>query len=380
MKMYHLFFILLLVSCKTDNKKNDPQALTINFNLDKKPENIHSTGLIQNVKIVHLKDDILLGDTYRVIGYKDKLYLMDRKSQNLAIYDTLGNAVNTISSAGKGPHEYQRLVDFFIEPHKQTLNLISSVDKKKLVYDLDGNKVIKAEALPRPYSNLFKTDEGYVGYMGNVSTTTPKKVWRLNSDLEEQGGYFDVNKGFESYGTLGLYPFSSYDSKVYFSQVFDRNIYLVGNDEVYPTYTFNFGKHNLPDIKSIAELDKMPIREKLNYVRSIRDFQETDNFLIGKILFHGNFVLALYNKHDKTSHVASLEPYEDEYFFSFGKIVGINQKAIYALIDASDVIRMLENKDVEKRHPVQFEKMRTLLKNLDVKKYSNPFLVTYSLN
>lgn len=387
MKKYNFLLIILVVvvGCKTNNnnKKVDySRSVTINFNLDEIKKNIHSTGLIRGMNIIHLNDKILLGDIYKVKEYKNKLYLLDRQSQKIAIYDTLGNALNTINSKGKGPNEYIRLVDFFVDPLNQTLNIISSTDRKNIVYDLNGNEVIKVEKFSRPYRNVFKRDAGYVGYMENVSfPPSARNIWILDNNLKVQDSYFDINKGFESYGKLGVHHFSAFGSKVYFNQMMDRNIYFVGNDEIYAAYTLDFDKYNLPDIKSLEELDQMPLKENINYVHDIRNFQETNNFLISKILFHGSFALCLYNKTDKTSMVVSLEPYEnDVFFFSFGEIIGMDEKAIYTIIDVSSFKSFLKNKDIEKKHPVQYEKMKKWIEGMGVTEYSNPFLVTYFLN
>lgn len=391
MKAYYLLLICLLVAgCKTGNQKiDDSRASLIDFDFNSfhlwnnPPKYIHLTGLIHDTKVIHLKGEPL-GEIKKIKAYKDKLYLLIEEKQ-IAVYDTLGNPISRISAMGRGPNEYTGLYGFFIDDNAQTLNLVSRFDRKMLVYNLSGDKLIKVEKLPKRYFDIIKAENGYIGYVGNVSyPPTPKNVWQLNEKLEEQKGYFDINKGFESYiNSTSMNTLSKYGSKVYFHHIFERNVYAIENGEAYKAFTFDFGEYNAPEVKTLQEWDETSFQKRANYVYDLHRFQETDNFLIGQILFKGQFLLCLYDKAKKKSTVASRSSYrkDDPVMFPFGDILGIDSKTIYGVEDAYSINGILNNKSVD---PEIIKVVRRIAeKALDgtpLNDELNPFLIIHSLN
>lgn len=391
MKAYYLLFIcLLVVGCKTGNQKLDySRASLIHFDFnsfhlwDNPPKYIHLTGLIRNTKVIHLKGEPL-GEIKKIKDYKDKVYLLIEEKE-IAVYDTLGNPISRISAMGRGPNEYTGLYSFFIDQDAKSLNLVSRFDRKMLVYNLSGDTLIKVEKLPKRYFDMIKTENGYMGYVGNVSyPPNPKNVWHLNEKLEEKRGYLDINKGFESYlNSSSINTFSNYGLKVYFRHMFERNIYAIENGQAYKAFTFDFGEYNAPEIKTLQEWDQTSFHKRANYVYDLHRFQETDNFLIGQILFKSQVLLCLYDKTKKKSTVASLSSYreDDPIMFSFGDILGIDSKTIYGIKDAYFINDILNNKSVDPDIVKVVKRIaEEALDGTSLNDELNPFLIIHSLN
>lgn len=391
MKAYYLLFIcLLVVGCKTGNQKLDnfrSSLIHFDFNSfdfsDNPPKYIHLTGLIRDIRVVYLKGEPL-GDIKKIKGYKDKIYLLIEEKK-IAVYDTLGNPISTISAMGRGPNEYTGLYGFFIDHNAQRLNLVSRFDRKMLVYNLSGDTLIKVQKLPKRYFDMIRTENGYMGYVGNVSyPPKPKNVWQLNEKLEEKRSYFDINKGFESYiNSPSMNTFSSYGSKVYFHSMFERNVYAIENGEAYKAFTFDFGAYNAPEIKTLQEWDQTSFHKRVNYVYDLHRFQETDSFLIAQILFRGQFLFCLYDKAKKKSIVASRSSYreDDPVMFPSGDVLGIDSKTIYGVEDAYSINGILNNKSVD---PDRIKVVRRIseeaLDGTPLNDELNPFLIIHSLN
>lgn len=388
-----ILFALLCAGCANNEEvAENSQPTTIAIDLNRELQSIHATDLIKEVTIIHLADQnatshALIGEVNEIITYEDLIYLLDLKNeQSVFIYDKSGNFINRISAEGKAPNEYVQLVDILINPDDRTLNLISGIDKKMLVYDLDGNDLNGIKNLPKSFRRLSKTEEGFVGFMGNVSDASghSKNVWLLGEELGAETGYFEIDPGFESYYRSAISPFSTFNDRLYYIQMLDYNIYTVDKDTVHIAYTFDFGTKSWPsDINSLTKIDAMPIIEKMGYVQDFYDFQETDSYLISEILLNGQKVLGLLDKRNNESFGVTLDPYEDKYFFSFGQIVGMDEDAIYTLIDAMFIKRILAGKDdyndFESKYPEQIKRLRELFDGLDIRDDSNPFLVTYYL-
>jgi hypothetical protein len=171
----------------------DKNALTLKFDFDKDPVDIHEIGLIYDVEILNLDcEEAVFGGINKIIRYKNRIYLLDQfQTYSVFIYDTLGNFINLIEKRGQGPNEYIQLFDMFINPDDETLNLVSRVDMKILKHDLDGN-IIKVEKTPKIFTALTKIKDGYIGWMGNViwDKEKPYNVWTLSNTLEVKDVFF----------------------------------------------------------------------------------------------------------------------------------------------------------------------------------------------
>lgn len=387
-KNYQFLFVLILFgSCYTTDKQqlaSDP--LPITFDLDAEYKSVHLTGLIKGVSIVHIDDETVLGNIVKVINRKDLLYFLDRDQMAVNIYKKNGEFVNKICAAGQAPNEYIQLVDIFIDSVNSTLNLVSRVDKKLFKYTIDGAELIEIEKLPTYYFNMSKKEDEYFGFLGNHtdSKNDDKNLSMLHNDLTVKHNFFDVDKGFENYHDATVQPFSIYNGQLYYIQPLDYNIYLFDNDGYDIKYRIDFGKRNWPNgINSLQKMDNMSPTEKTKYVKNVNMFQETSDYLMTLFLYGGQKYLGLYDKKESKTEVTILDTYTKDLFFPFGTIVGIDERSIYTVIDATHIKSILNGSDgynnFAEKHPKQIETMRTLFEGLELNDDSNGFLVTYSV-
>jgi hypothetical protein len=366
----------------------DKNALTLKFDFDEDPVDIHEIGLIYDVEILNLDcEEAIFGEIGKIIRYKNRIYLLDQfQTHSVFIYDTLGNFINLIEKRGQGPNEYIQLFDMFINPDDETLNLVSRVDMKILKHDLDGN-IISVEKAPQIFTALTKTKDGYIGWMGNViwDKEKPYNVWTLSNTLEVKDVFFEIDPTWNSKMMGGGYQFSSYEDKTYYITPLDFNIYSLKNGKFSIAYTYDFGKWTWPE--NYKEFDKYEeLLEngggRAKYIHRFYRFQETQNHLIAEVLHQGQFLFCVYNKQTKKTYVAKQEVYKDKYFFGFGKVIGFDEKAIYTLMDASNLKRVWDGKDkygndFESTYPEQVKRLREKFSHID--EDGNPFLIIYSI-
>ena len=95
----------------------------------------------------------------------------------------------------------------------------------------------------------------------------------------------------------------------------------------------------------------------------------------------GLFHLGIYYKHNQTSEITSLDCYENEYLLSFGWIKGMEQSAIYSVVEHEDVYDVWvghnEYVNFEEEYPTQVSNLRKLFPKLE--EDGNPFIAIYSL-
>ncbi|RXF71827.1 6-bladed beta-propeller [Arcticibacter tournemirensis] len=380
--------IVLCVGCALDNKRNDMTAKKIiRLDLSRDSKDVFKTGLIDDVQIISLKsEDALLGDIRKVLKYGDRIYLTDLdRTQSVFVYDTLGHFINLISKVGKGPEEYIQLEDIFVNSDDSTLNLVSRIDKKIHVYDLDGKRLLNVLKTPKSFMQFSKSKDGFVGYMANWAEDQDmaKNVWMLSRDLKFVSSFFEIDPSWESYSNASVSVFSNYKDSTFYIQPFDYNVYSLSKKGYIPIYTFDFGAAAWPlDLNTIEKMDRISPIERSRYVQSFNSCQETGRFLLAQILYNGQNLLCVHDKQTNAAFTAKLEHYTDKYFFPFGKIVGMDETAIYSLIDAYTMKRMADGKDehndFESKYPDQVKRLRAKIGN--VQEDGNPFLVIYHLN
>lgn len=377
-------FLLMTQGCTTVDKTDENSLQRIEFDLNKQHVNIHDVGLISDIAIVNLaNEEVILGEINKVIKKYDRIYILNKnKTHSVFIYDNSGNLINFISNVGNGPEEYIQLTDIFTNSMDTTLNLVSRMDRKILKYDLEGANFKQVEYLPKNFRQFSKLEDGYVGYMGNYieDGKHPKNIFTLSKDLQIKGEFLEIDETWDSKVLDNGSVFSNYEDKTYFIQPMDFNVYSIGTDMISKTYYIDFGDKSWPqDLTEYGDVRRVLRETPERYIQRFYDFQETDNFLIIKLLIKGQYCLALYNKSTQETFVADLTPYTDKYFFPFGKIVGIDENAIYTSIEASEMKVFVTGKNeynnFESQYPEQIKRLREKLPNINEE--GNPFLIIY---
>lgn len=382
-----LFTVFLFSSCSQENDQVEKEVnQVISFDFEKKTEDWKSVGLIKDVEIIPLLGADLLGNPKKILRQKELFYFLDKENQFVSIYDTTGKFINKIHDFGRGGNEYSQLVDILIDSANQQIKLLSRNDKKLLSYTLDGKKLLNISKLPKVFMNMINDNNTYWGFTANyVDGKKAKNIWKFDSLFNLKDSYIDINPGFASYSNESITPFSKFGHKRFYIQMMDNDIYSLNKDEgSVPYYRFDFGSLNWPDkINTLSKMDNMPLEDKDKYIREIEIFQETNKFIFIKVTVSGQSLLGVYNKINKTNHIVALNPYIDKYFFSFGEIISVNEKAIYTLVSANAIRKILKGKDefndFEATYPAQIARLREKFKGLNFDENSNPFLATYYL-
>ena len=111
-------------------------------------------------------------------------------------------------------------------------------------------------------------------------------------------------------------------------------------------------------------------------------YVETDDHILMDFVMDCQHWLGIYNKRKRTSEIAEIDMYfNDKYRFTFGKIKGMDQSAIYSAVRYEGVYDMwlghTERLNLEKLYPNQVRNLRKLFPKL--KEEGNPFVAIYSL-
>lgn len=374
-----LFGFGLFVSCNFQkNTKCENEFLTISVDLSKN-KSIHDIEFIDSIDIIALDNKFLLNKVDKIIHHNDKYYILDIYA-NSAIYEFDANGKNLaiISDKGRGPGQYLLPTDIFFKGKSDDLCIVSPLDRKIFIYN-DNLQTSKID-LPLGFWKMIDSDNGYLGYMNNIITDNPFNLICIDSCMNIVNNLFSINKSFDSKSWSSVKIFSKYESVIHYLDPIDLTVFKIGNTESSKIYQYDFGENC--NLKLNKEYDEyMLISEDPNMIDKINTFQETQRFCVAQINYKHQTLLCIYDKQNKRNEVVSLAPYTDKYFTSFGRIIGIDENAIYSLVDAQSMRESInggdEFNDFESNYPEQIKNLRAKFKSRTINEDDNPFLIVH---
>ncbi len=351
------------------------------------PVDIQKSGLIKDVSLISLQDtSVYIGDIIKVDALDTLICILDQNKKGIYIFSDKGKCVSTISGQGHGAGEYLEVTDFFVDPEKRTVNVLSRLNKKLYVYDTKGNG-IQVISLPKTFNRIAKYADGFIGYMANYSEdrSQPHNYWIMDGNGKVVS-HFGVIKGcIESSTSESFRPFSSHKGDLSISAEYERSIMTLsdGSDDAQTTYMLDFGKYNWPEIPDKDYNNDEKMFGLVNtHISAPNQFQETDGYLLSLVLVNGQPVIAAYDKESGKGNSLSLANYIDDCLLGFGKPISFSENEIFATLDASIMHDVWkggnEYNDFEKDRPTQVKNLRKRFKNID--EDGNPFLVRYRIH
>lgn len=375
-----LVIIILLSGCRT---KPSGESRCIHFDFTQDMKDIHSMDLLKNCTIVPLEtnDSVLIGEIKKVILYENRLYVATfSPEQTVYIFNLQGKLLHKISRKGRGAGEYLQLFDVFVDSQNRTLNLLSRIDEKLLVFDVDEYQLLKTVRLPKAFTKMVSLENGYIGYMGNYAQDKkqPYNLWKMNSRYEIENQYMKIDSRWES-KLASILPLSTYNGSLYYTAPTDFNIYRYQGEEMCIDHRVHFGKLHLPE-EQLSYDEYHEYARNPAYITTIEKFQETQDYYIYWVLADGQDRLCLYNKEKQESQVCELTAYTGKYFISFRHIIDITSDYMVTSVSASDMCRYLkggnEYVNFEEEYPKQIQRMREEFSG--IQEDDNPCIVIYS--
>lgn len=350
--------------------------------------NIHESGVIRSMDIVQFQDsNVVMTNIAKVSAMDTVLYLLDMDANKVYLFSRTGNHIKTISNQGHASNEYLSISDMFIDEKKQTLNILSRLNRKLYIYDSNGEKLLDIVDLPKTFCKMERINGGYVGYMGNYSEDKkqPYNYWILDDNFIIKGYFGEINKFTESRSSRSFMPFGKCDDNLLVLSEMNRNVYLLKGNEDNPTskYIYDFGRFNMPDLDNVDfKNDEIRFKLQNSYIANPLQIQETKGYILALVLHEGQKKIVSYKKSNKEVSVLNLEANTGEYLMNFGNVVSMNDKELYSFVEASHVFDIWtgynQYNNFEEKYPVQIKNLRMKFKT--VKSDGNPYMIVYKLN
>ncbi|MEN6619141.1 MAG: 6-bladed beta-propeller, partial [Rikenellaceae bacterium] len=177
----------------------------------------------------------LIAEISKIYIKDNYLYILDKKSQKVLIFNDQGKFVRSIKNRGNGPGEYIQLIDFSLD-NKGRLVLYSDIPGKIIFYSNTGDFLYEKK-LKETYLSMSIVDE--LIYFQNLPT---KKYTVTMLDLSNDKK-IKLLKSLPEYNNVFLKGYSiSSNTNIILTRRFDPLVYSISNDSVKTLYKIDFGK------------------------------------------------------------------------------------------------------------------------------------------
>jgi hypothetical protein len=304
----YLFLLLLIISCRTSEKKDDRQVLTLK--MPDAPNLVDLDTLIDpsSVQTICFKggNRPIITEIDKVVEANGHFYFLSRFSATKGLYefDKSGNFVRSIGNERDGEGAFNNPYDFLLDSLNQKIELLT--EGKILFFDVKSGKYLTSRTLELGAVRFAKSSDYYV-FVHNGNFT----VSFTDHDLKPRPiNYFD-------YELLhSIYPFSSFwtsNDKLLFRRSNENTIFSVSKDYFSPYLTVDFNQNKIEDEVKATLKDAQQMGEQLGGYKLLgKFFFETLDYLYFSYNFKGNTYLTIYSKKSKLVKVMDTRKIENK--------------------------------------------------------------------
>ena len=286
MKWTILFFItlgIIVFSC-------DQQEIASNhLNCEVKEWNYSDYFDIDTIIQLETSEECLISRIEEIQLWDNNIYVLDKESKRVYLFDKNGRFVKRISSIGKGPKEYISLADMDINENGLFL-LVWKGDSKLMHYDLDLN-FIEEKSFPVNCQAFKLSDDGYFCYNANICNTKASTNYNLfffDTSFVEEWHELPFGKSYcgrsSCFGDGFNNQFSiSEQGKLVFYEPYSNKISYLSKNGIDSSIIVNYGEPLIENIR-----DKMNSQKCQQYFDEGNKIKSLSNVYVGADYIHFN--------------------------------------------------------------------------------------------
>lgn len=284
-KNIFLFLVILFLSgCHSKTRQETFSSLVgkkIVLNEQNFKKKWNYSELFDSIRIIPLETNThcLIGEITRLKYTGQMIFVLDGKSESLFAFDNEGRFLWKIHSVGRGPREYNRVMDIDIDTGQQLINLYANYPQKLMQYDFKG-KFIREYSINLNANSVATQKDWLILNSANQANLIDQKLadpHLLIKNLKTDSLYTYLPATLKdnthsclifNYGE----GFFRYQQELLLFTPMDRRIYSVSGKDFRIKYEFDFGNYNLPPNLSMKE-----IRES-DYCYGLNSFWENTRY------------------------------------------------------------------------------------------------------
>ncbi len=264
--------------------------------------------VIKDIEFVPLEmtDESIVGKIYKIQLYKNYLIIYDRQTESIFIFDNNGKYIRKISRKGRGPGEYNEIVDFCVHPKTGMITIACS--GKIITYSFDLKEFKEYNDVPY-VAGIEQFNNGYYAITA-IEKEANLYILDTNMKIIHKGlaNPFPMptifNKSFSKYGDTILCRLPThYNDTIYQITPNSFRPWRVPDFEVHPDYS-NPTKYLEPDSRGFQSYNCSDMQIWGGF-----PYSETNQFIIFGMIYpkyrEGNVCYVLYSKKNKTVKIFS---------------------------------------------------------------------------
>ena len=277
--------------------------IRIDMDMDNIPTVAMDT-IIKEVKFVPLETtpDCLIGSYDKVIVLQDTIYILDRTQQKAVFaFDMQGRFLYKISALGRGPGEYSRAYDFYVDTVSSHIGILDYGKVQK--YDFKGKHIGQVKLQGGGAGHITYNEGKYNGrsfdgwskdrsYVFAQFDSLGNLVYRDHPTSNELIEYGVGRKGY----------FTSNGKGAYFNDFASDTIYRITDAYLEPAFVLDYGKSALSlDVRD--RLMERTFSEKLSFFEDnqhllffgLQEISMSDDYLLMGVPYGTSLKYALFS-------------------------------------------------------------------------------------
>jgi len=266
MKFIYIIILasILFVSCEVKSKHSEEFIVNIS-------EGIKSSFVSQldQIKFIPLEtsDLSIIGKIQSIKIEKDKIYIVDRNTQKILIFNIQGKYLFSINKTGQGPGEYISITDMQINTSNGHIMILDETQYKMLEFNENGNFVCEKKIPSKePLANFAYYDSNtIVFYKSFIKKDNDNSLLICSTDFKQIKFNFPCKKTT----SLMLCPMVSLqrsNNQLFYLPIYSQTLFQITKNEIKEKYKFDFGKNNI-DLEVYNKMYSNP----LDLLRILKD-------------------------------------------------------------------------------------------------------------
>jgi hypothetical protein len=282
--LYLASVVYFFLSCatKSDIDFNETKLVVVP-DIKQQQENqwIKNNLELDGIVPIETTDEFLLSGIKRVILYKDKLILLDRRQPNIFVVNAYTGKVETfINNRGIGPGESRQIRDIAFDDKREHI-LVFNDFNKLIFFSIDG-KFLKEEKVDKLFENITYDKDNVFFYNDCVGYSCYPHSINVYNLTDQKWKMLGMNKKVD-FNVRGRGCLLVKSKNIWFTPVLDYGLHVLINDTIKVPYQLDVKKTLTDELikKSVSDFPAFNqyVFEN-NIFFGIQSIRETENFLI----------------------------------------------------------------------------------------------------
>lgn len=293
--LLYLGVLFVLLGCSRNTHKitdfDSSNYKTIKFEFVKnRTVNYNIIDSVWYSKLENTKNS-LVGSINKITVVNNRLYIFDRLSNSVFIFDLTGKYLNKISKPGKGPGEHATIRDFYIDRVSNQLILLDS-RQILIFYDSDCNYIKQIKP-----GFAFRSFAKYKGKFLFAQGGIPNQK-QFNYNLIVCDSNMHIKQKIFPYDNITdghSYNFFINGNSLNYIKDIKNSIFSFTNDTLKEVYRINFGSATLPE-NYFKDKAVSVSRENPEFPFLLNTFLENGDFIYFMFSYNRYIYSSIYSK------------------------------------------------------------------------------------